>query len=77
MDFPSTELLKYLSRSEKSVIKLTKKSKSYNNEAKYNKIKTEIEALKPSSKVHFFGVRFMGLGNQFSDLNMYIETGNI
>ncbi|CAO1362037.1 unnamed protein product [Diamesa hyperborea] len=74
MDFPASELLSYLSRSKKSVNKLTNLSKSYNNEGKYNKIKVQLQSLKPS-KVHFFGVRFMGLGSRFSDLDMFIETG--
>lgn len=75
MDFPTSELFKYLSRAEKSVNKLTKQSNGYKNEAKYNNIKTELERLR-TSKVHFFGVRFMGLGNRFSTLDMFIENGD-
>ena len=76
MDFPTSELLKYLARAERSVNTLTRRSNSLNNKAKYDKIKVELENLK-TTKVHFFGVRFMGLGSQFSNLDMFIENGNI
>lgn len=77
MNIPTIEeLLNYLSRADKSVKKLTKQSNSYNNEAKYKNIKVELESLKTTTKANFFGLRFMGLGNQYSNLDMFMETGD-
>lgn len=76
MNFPTLELLNYLARADKSVKKLTKQSKGYNNEAKYKNIKVELESLKTTTKANFFGLRFMGLGNQHSNLNLFMETGD-
>lgn len=74
MDFPTSDILDYLARANKSVNKMAKLSKSLNNEAKYKGINLDFKQ-EQKAKVHFFGLRFMDLGNRYSNLDIFLETG--
>ncbi|CAO1362018.1 unnamed protein product [Diamesa hyperborea] len=74
MDFPTEKLRDLGVNSDEVVHKNAELAMTLMKPDKYEEVKMNLQAKLKFSKVHIFGSRLLGLANENSDLDLFIET---
>lgn len=75
MDFPTEKLCDLYVNDTEIVHKKAELAITLMEPGKYEEVKINLQAKLQFSKVHIFGSRLLGLANENSDLDLFIETG--
>lgn len=79
---PYRHTRKFLESCHVEVDKMTNKSECLKDEKRYNDVRLSLEKMlyakfaSSSSKVHFYGSRIIGVADNNSDLDIFIEMSN-
>lgn len=75
MDFPTEVLRNLYYNNDEIVHKKAELAMTLLEPGKYEEVKISLQVKLKISKVHIFGSRLLGLANENSDLDLFIETG--
>lgn len=75
MDFPAKVLRNLYDNNDDIVHKKAELAMTLLEPGKYEEVKISLQLKLKFSKVHIFGSRLLGLANENSDLDLFIETG--